>query len=53
VDLAGFEHKRPAYLRPNAIGVVPTLLTDHSTLIESHVIARFLDWTFPGPSLIP
>jgi glutathione S-transferase len=46
-------HISPEYLRLNPNGVVPTLVHDGVPVIESSVIAQYLDDVFPEPSLSP
>jgi len=53
IDLFTFDHWQPAYLALNPKGVVPTLDHDGHVVIESNVIAEYLDDAFPGPSLSP
>ena len=43
----------PAYLKINPRGVVPTLVHDGRTIIESTVICEYLDETFPDRPLMP
>jgi glutathione S-transferase len=43
----------PAYLKLNPNGVVPTLVHDGNTIIESSLILYYLDEAFPAPSLMP
>jgi glutathione S-transferase len=43
----------PAYLKLNPNGVVPTLVHDGKTIIESSLILYYLDETFPDPPLMP
>ncbi|HEY2528689.1 MAG TPA: glutathione S-transferase family protein [Xanthobacteraceae bacterium] len=43
----------PAYLKLNPNGVVPTLLHDGRTIIESSLILYYLDEVFPNPALMP
>ncbi len=43
----------PAYLEINPRGVVPTLVHEGSTIIESTVICEYLEESFPEPSLMP
>ena len=53
VDLFKSEQYDPAYLKLNPKGVVPALVHDGRTLIESTLIAEYLDDAFPEPPLIP
>ncbi len=53
VELLRFEHLRPAYLRLNPAGVVPTLVHDGRVLTESSVICQYLDEVYPVPPLLP
>lgn len=43
----------PGYLAINPRGVVPTLVHDGKTIVESTVICEYLDETFPGRPLMP
>jgi len=43
----------PAYLKLNPNGVVPTLIHDGKTFIESSLILYYLDEVFPERSLMP
>lgn len=43
----------PDYLRINPRGVVPTLVHDGATIIESTVICEYVDETFPSSPLMP
>ena len=43
----------PAYLAINPRGVVPTLVHDGATIVESTVICEYLDEAFPDPKLMP
>jgi glutathione S-transferase len=43
----------PAYLKVNPNGVVPTLVHDGHTIIESSLILYYLDEAFPDPPLMP
>jgi glutathione S-transferase len=43
----------PAYMKLNPNGVVPTLVHDGRTVIESSVILYYLDEAFPSPPLMP
>lgn len=53
IDLFNNEQYRPDYLKLNPKGVVPTLIHDGHTIIESTLICEYLDQTFPEPSLVP
>lgn len=53
VDLTKMEQKRPAYLRLNPNGVVPTLVHGERVIYESNVITEYLDEVFPAPRLYP
>jgi glutathione S-transferase len=41
------------YMKLNPNGVVPTLIHDGRTIIESSVILHYLDEAFPAPALMP
>jgi glutathione S-transferase len=43
----------PAYLELNPNGVVPTLVHDGRAVIESTLIAEYLDEAFPAPAMRP
>ncbi len=43
----------PVYLKLNPSGVVPTLVHDGNTIIESSLILYYLDEAFPAPALMP
>lgn len=43
----------PAYLKLNPNGVVPTLVHDGNTIVESSLILYYLDEAFPVPALMP
>ena len=43
----------PGYLKLNPNGVVPTLVHDGRAVIESTLIAEYLDEAFPAPALRP
>ncbi len=43
----------PAYLKLNPNGVVPTLVHDGNTIIESSLILYYLDDAFPAPPFMP
>ena len=53
LELLKFEHLQPEYLRINPNGVVPTLVHDGRTIVESSVICEYLDEAFPRPPLMP
>jgi glutathione S-transferase len=53
VDLAKMEHATPEYQSINPHGLVPTLVHDGRTYIESVDIIRYLDELQPAPSLVP
>jgi glutathione S-transferase len=53
VSLFRSEQYDPAYLKINPRGVVPTLVHDGATIIESTVICEYLDEAFPDPPLMP
>lgn len=53
LELLKFEHLQADYLRINPNGVVPTLVHDGRTVLESSVICQYLDERFPDPPLLP
>lgn len=53
MDLQAFEQHQPDYLAINPNGVVPALVHDGRPVIESSVIAQYVDDAFAGPSLTP
>lgn len=53
LDLTRHEHATPAYLEINPNGVVPALVHDGITVIESSDIMEYLDEEFPDPPLRP
>jgi glutathione S-transferase len=53
VDLFKSEQYDPDYLKLNPKGVVPTLVHDGVTVIESTLICEYIDETFPDPPLMP
>ena len=53
LELLKFEHLQPQYLRLNPNGVVPTLVHDGRTILDSSVICQYLDEQFAKPSLLP
>ncbi|NNE86721.1 MAG: glutathione S-transferase family protein [Silicimonas sp.] len=44
---------KPAYLKLNPNGVVPTLVDGDTVVIESSVILQYIDAFFDGPQLMP
>ncbi len=53
VDLTRMEQKRPAYLKLNPNGLVPTLVHGDRVIYESNVITEYLDQIFPEPPIYP
>ncbi len=53
VNIRAGEQRDPAYLKLNPNGVVPTLVNENDVVIESTVIAEYVDETFSGPPLKP
>jgi glutathione S-transferase len=53
IDLMRFENLAPEYLAVNEHGVVPTLMHDGKTILESSIINEYLDDAFPHVPLIP
>lgn len=53
LELLKFEHLQSGYLRLNPNGVVPTLVHDGRTVLESSIICQYLDERFPDPPLLP
>lgn len=53
VNLGAFEHLTPEYLAINPNGVVPSLVHDDVTVIDSSVIMEYLDEAFPETPLMP
>lgn len=53
LDLSRREHLRPEYLKINPNGVVPSLVHDGDTVLDSSVICEYLDEVFPEPRLSP
>jgi glutathione S-transferase len=53
LDLAKSEHRTDAYRRVHPNGVVPALVDDGTTIIESSDIMEYLDERFPNPPLRP
>jgi glutathione S-transferase len=48
LDLFAGDQLRPAYLKLNPNGVVPTLVHDDAPVIDSSVIMEYLEEVFPG-----
>ena len=53
IDLFRSEQYDPKYLKSNPQGVVPTLVHDGKSVIESTLICEYLEDTFPEPRLTP
>ena len=53
VDLPGKANLEPDYLKLNPLGVVPTLVDDGKSVIESSIICEYLEDKFPAPVLRP
>jgi glutathione S-transferase len=53
VSLAKGEQLTPEFKKLNPRGVVPVLVHDGSTIVESSVICSYLDDVFPDPPLSP
>ena len=53
INLFASEQYSPEYLKINPKGVVPTLVADGQSIIESTLICEYLDETYPNPSLMP
>ena len=53
VNFAKSEHLAPGYLILNPNGVVPTLVHDDNTIIDSSVIMEYLDEEFPTTPMMP
>src|SRR5215469_16987801 len=47
------EHLTPEFKKINPRGVVPVLVHDGHTIVESSVICAYLDEVFPDPPLMP
>lgn len=53
INLGANEQLRPEYLKLNPNGVVPTLVHDGSTVLDSSVICEYLEDAFPQVPLTP
>jgi glutathione S-transferase len=53
LSLARGEHLTPEFKKMNPRGVVPVLVHDGHTIVESSVICTYLDEVFPNPPLMP
>lgn len=53
VDLARNEHATPGFRALNPSGLVPVLVHDGTTIIESNDVVTWLDESFPRPPLLP
>jgi len=53
LNLRTGEQHKPQFLKLNPRGVVPVLVHDGNTIIESSVICAYLDEAFPDPPLMP
>ena len=53
INLFKMEQYDPAYLKINPKGVVPSIVHDGKTVIESTLICEYLDECFSEPSLVP
>ena len=53
INLRVYEHLTPEYLKLNPNGVVPTLLHDGGTIVDSSVINEYLEDVFPEHPLRP
>jgi len=51
IDLFKNEQYDPEYLKLNPKGVVPTLVHEGESIVESTLICEYLDEAFPGPAL--
>lgn len=49
----GGEHRQPAYLERNPLGLVPALDTGTAVLAQSLAIIEYLEETVPDPALLP
>ena len=53
IDLMKFENLLPSYLKVNPGGLVPSLVHDGATIVESTIINEYLDDAFPDTPLRP
>ncbi len=53
VSLVKGEQLTPDFKKMNPRGLVPVLVHDGNTIVESSVICSYLDEVFPGPPLSP
>ncbi|MCC6778894.1 MAG: glutathione S-transferase family protein [Hyphomicrobiales bacterium] len=53
INLMMFENLTPRYLEVNPNGLVPALVHDNHTILESSIINEYLDGVFPDPKLRP
>lgn len=53
IDLQNREQTTPGFLNVNPRGMVPVLVHDSEVVIESNIIAQYLDDLFPAPALMP
>ena len=53
VDLPGKANLTPEYLKLNPTGVVPTLIENGHSIIESSIISEYLEDRFPEPRMRP
>jgi glutathione S-transferase len=53
LNLAAGDQNQPAFLKLNPNGVVPVIVHNGRTIIESSLINEYLDEVFPAPALKP
>jgi len=53
VDLSKNEHATPGFRAINPRGLVPVLVHDGRTIVESNDVVAWLEERFPGPRLLP
>jgi glutathione S-transferase len=53
IDLTSKANLTPEYLKLNPTGVVPTLVEDGNSIIESSIISEYLEDRYPQPRLRP